>query len=111
MHSARDGKNITVPSLEAALHTALHMSPLAAKSLTSALKPLLREDGTFDLVDTRKHNVSGDEMCDEDGDRMRAKGGASASCTTPRSILHELSLFHEGKTESSYQHSYERGKP
>ena len=67
MYSARDGKNITVPSLEAALHTALHMSPLAAKSLTSALKPLLREDGTFDLVDTRKHNVSGDEVCDEKG--------------------------------------------
>jgi hypothetical protein len=111
MHSARDGKNITVPSLEAALHTALHMSPLAAKSLTSALKPLLREDGTFDLVDTRKHNVSGDGVCDENGDCMRAKGEASGSCTIPRSILHELSLFHERKDESSYRYSYKRGKP
>lgn len=33
------------------------MTPLASKSLTSALKPLLRKDSTFDLVDTRAHNV------------------------------------------------------
>ncbi|KAJ4359702.1 uncharacterized protein N0V89_000258 [Didymosphaeria variabile] len=54
---ARDGKNITVAQVDAALKTALHMSPLAAKSLTGALKGLLRKDGTFDLVDTRRHNV------------------------------------------------------
>jgi hypothetical protein len=35
----------------------LHMNKLAAKSLTTALPPLLRKDGTFDLVDTRRHNV------------------------------------------------------
>ena len=37
--------------------TALHMDKLAAGSLTSSLPPLCRKDGTFDLVDTRRHNV------------------------------------------------------
>jgi hypothetical protein len=37
--------------------TQLHMSKTAAKSLTSALPPLLRKDGTFDLVDLRRHGV------------------------------------------------------
>lgn len=37
--------------------TALHMSRTAARALTGSLKPLLRRDGTFDLVDTRRHNV------------------------------------------------------
>lgn len=37
--------------------TALHMDKLAARSLTASLKPLLRKNGTFDLVDTRRHNV------------------------------------------------------
>jgi len=53
----RDGKNLTVPQVEAALMNVLHMNKLAAKSLTTALPPLLRKDGTFDLVDTRRHNV------------------------------------------------------
>ncbi|KAF3932348.1 Chloroperoxidase [Dactylellina cionopaga] len=53
----RDGKNYTVPMVHAALMKALHMSPTAAWALTTALKPLLRPDGTFDLVDTRRHNV------------------------------------------------------
>ncbi|RDI78611.1 hypothetical protein Vi05172_g11439 [Venturia inaequalis] len=46
-----------MPQVEAALMTALHMSKTASAALTNALKPLVREDGTFDLVDTRKHNV------------------------------------------------------
>ena len=33
------------------------MDKLAARSLTASLKPLLRKNGTFDLVDTRRHNV------------------------------------------------------
>lgn len=37
--------------------TALHMTKSAAKSLTSSLPPLLRKDGTFDLVTLRRHNV------------------------------------------------------
>ncbi|KAF3910173.1 Chloroperoxidase [Orbilia brochopaga] len=53
----RDGKNYTVPMVHAALMKALHMTPTAAWSLTTALKPLLRPDGTFDLIDTRRHNV------------------------------------------------------
>ncbi|KIX94722.1 uncharacterized protein Z520_09412 [Fonsecaea multimorphosa CBS 102226] len=53
----RDGKNLTIPQVQHALETALHMSPLAAASLCSSLPPLLRKDGTFDLVDTRRHNV------------------------------------------------------
>ncbi|EPS41146.1 hypothetical protein H072_4943 [Dactylellina haptotyla CBS 200.50] len=53
----RDGKNLTVDMVHAALMKALHMTPTAAWALTTALKPLLRPDGTFDLVDTRRHNV------------------------------------------------------
>ncbi|RKK89109.1 hypothetical protein BFJ68_g16796 [Fusarium oxysporum] len=53
----RDGMNITLPRLEAALMTALHMSGTVAHALANTLKPVLREDGTFDLTDSRKHNV------------------------------------------------------
>ncbi|KAH7305557.1 Chloroperoxidase [Stachybotrys elegans] len=53
----RDGKNITLPRLEAALMTALHMTGTVAHALASTLRPIVREDGTFDLVDTRRHNV------------------------------------------------------
>jgi hypothetical protein len=37
--------------------TVLHMDRLAATALTSSLPPLCRKDKTFDLVDTRRHNV------------------------------------------------------
>jgi hypothetical protein len=53
----RDGKNITLPRVEAALMTALHMTSTVAGALANSLKPVLREDGTFDLVDARTHNV------------------------------------------------------
>ncbi|KAK7211070.1 hypothetical protein V2G26_018248 [Clonostachys chloroleuca] len=53
----RDGKNITLPRLEAALMEALHMTGTVAHALANTLKPVLREDGTFDLVDARTHNV------------------------------------------------------
>jgi len=53
----RDGKNLTLPQVQHALETALHMDWLAAASLCSSLPPLVRKDGTFDLVDTRRHNV------------------------------------------------------
>lgn len=46
-----------MPQVQTALMTALHMSKIASASLTNGLKPLVREDGTFDLIDTRKHNV------------------------------------------------------
>ena len=55
--SARDGKNLTLAQIEQALIQHLHMTKLLATSLTNALKPLVRKDGTFDLVDTRKHNM------------------------------------------------------
>lgn len=55
--SPRDGQNITLAQVQHALQTALHMDWLAAASLVSSLPPLLRADGTFDLVDTRRHNV------------------------------------------------------
>lgn len=35
----------------------LHMDKTAAAALTRSLRPLCRKDGTFDLVDTRRHNV------------------------------------------------------
>lgn len=55
--SPRDGKNITLGQVQHALMTALHMDFLAAASLTASLPPLCRGDGTFDLIDTRRHNV------------------------------------------------------
>ncbi|OJZ79921.1 hypothetical protein ASPFODRAFT_98590, partial [Aspergillus luchuensis CBS 106.47] len=53
----RDGKNISLPRVEAALMTALHMDKALASALTRSLRPLGREDGTFDLQDMRRHNV------------------------------------------------------
>lgn len=53
----RDGKNITLPRLEAALMTALHMSGTVARTLADQIKSVVREDGTFDLVDVRQHNL------------------------------------------------------
>ena len=48
---------MTLSQVENALKTALHMDKLAASSITRTLRPLCRADGTFDLVDTRRHNV------------------------------------------------------
>ncbi|KAK3368589.1 Chloroperoxidase [Podospora didyma] len=54
----RDGKSITLPRVEAALMTALHMDAVLAHTLAVQLKPLLHADTkTFDLVDMRQHNV------------------------------------------------------
>jgi len=53
----RDGKNISLPQVEAALMTGLHMSSTLASTLAHTLRPLCRADGTFDLQDMRKHNV------------------------------------------------------
>lgn len=53
----RDGKDISIPQVEAALMTALHMTKTLAGSLSGTLKSLLHEDGTFDLRDMRRHNV------------------------------------------------------
>ncbi|KAK7962759.1 Cloroperoxidase [Apiospora aurea] len=53
----RDGKNLTLPMLEAALMEALHMTGTVAHALADQMKPVLREDGTFDLSDSRMHNV------------------------------------------------------
>jgi len=36
---------------------ALHMTSTVAGALANAIKPLVRDDGTFDLVDTRMHNL------------------------------------------------------
>jgi hypothetical protein len=56
-NSPRDGKNLTLAKVDSALKTALHFSSPLAASLSNSLKPLLRKDGTFDLVDMRSHNV------------------------------------------------------
>jgi hypothetical protein len=37
--------------------TALHMSKTAAAAISGPLPPLCRKDGTFDLIDTRRHDV------------------------------------------------------
>jgi hypothetical protein len=57
MYRPRDGKNISLPQVEAALMTGLHMSSTLASTLAHTLRPLCRADGTFDLHDMRKHNV------------------------------------------------------
>jgi hypothetical protein len=57
IHSPRDGKNITMPQVEEALMTALHMDKTLASAITNPLRSLLRKDGTFDLVLMRQHNV------------------------------------------------------
>ncbi|KAG9525022.1 Cloroperoxidase, partial [Aureobasidium melanogenum] len=53
----RNGKNITLPQVEEALRTALHMDKGLATAITNPLRSLLRKDGTFDLVLMRQHNV------------------------------------------------------
>jgi hypothetical protein len=53
----RDGKNITQPRLEAALMESVHMTGTVAHALANTIKSLKREDGTFDLVDIRQHNL------------------------------------------------------
>jgi len=53
----RDGKNITPERVEAVLMSTLHMDKALASSLARSLRPLVRKDGTFDLVDMRRHNV------------------------------------------------------
>lgn len=53
----RDGKNISLPQVEAALMTGLHMSSTLASTLAHSLRPLCRADGKFDLYDMRRHNV------------------------------------------------------
>jgi hypothetical protein len=39
------------------LMTALHMEKALASAITNPLRPLLRKDGTFDLINMRQHNV------------------------------------------------------
>ncbi|KAK6000392.1 hypothetical protein QM012_003638 [Aureobasidium pullulans] len=53
----RNGKNITLPQVEEALRTALHMDKALATAITKPLRSLVRKDGTFDLVLMRQHNV------------------------------------------------------
>lgn len=43
--------------VEAALMTALHHDKILAHTLAIQLQPLCRKDGTFDLIDMRRHNV------------------------------------------------------
>jgi len=53
----RDGRNITRAKLKAALIAAGNSTPLFAEVLTSIVKPVTRKDGTFTLVDLRRHNA------------------------------------------------------
>ncbi|KAH0042351.1 Cloroperoxidase, partial [Aureobasidium melanogenum] len=53
----RNGRNITLPQVEEALVTALHMDKALATAITNPLRSLLRKNGTFDLVLMRQHNV------------------------------------------------------
>ena len=43
--------------LEAALMEGVHATGTLAHALAGTMKPVLREDGTFDLSDSRTHNV------------------------------------------------------
>ncbi|PFH61403.1 hypothetical protein XA68_17455 [Ophiocordyceps unilateralis] len=53
----RDGRNLTVAQVEAALCEALSMTSHLAASNTRQLKSILRPNGTFDLTDLRQHGV------------------------------------------------------
>ncbi|RCI16014.1 hypothetical protein L249_3323 [Ophiocordyceps polyrhachis-furcata BCC 54312] len=53
----RDGRNVTVAQVEAALREALSMTSHLAARTTGQLKAILRPDGTFDLTDLRKHGT------------------------------------------------------
>jgi hypothetical protein len=53
----RDGKNITRDKLKAALIVSGNCTPLFADVLTSVVKQVTRDDGTFTLVDLRQHNA------------------------------------------------------
>jgi len=53
----RDGKNITQAHLKAALIVAGNSSSLFADVFASIVKPILHKDGTFTLVDLRRHNA------------------------------------------------------
>jgi hypothetical protein len=46
-----------MPRLKVALMEALHMSGTVAHALASTMQPVVRADGTFDLVDVRQHNL------------------------------------------------------
>ena len=53
----RDGKNITRDKLKAALIVSGNCTPLFADVLTSVVKQITRDDGTFTLVDLRQHDA------------------------------------------------------
>jgi hypothetical protein len=53
----RDGKDLTIPQIEEALMISLHQTKSLAASIARPLNQILRPDGTFDLVDMRRHNV------------------------------------------------------
>ncbi|KAI7108726.1 Cloroperoxidase [Hortaea werneckii] len=52
----RDGKNMTIQQVEEALMTSLHQDKALASAISRPLNQILRPDGTFDLVDMRRHN-------------------------------------------------------
>jgi len=53
----RDGKNLTILQVEEALMISLHQTRALASSIARPLNQILRPDGTFNLVDMRRHNV------------------------------------------------------
>ncbi|KAK3673079.1 hypothetical protein LTR78_006919 [Recurvomyces mirabilis] len=55
--SPRDGNNITRDRLKAALIVSGNCTHLFADVLTSVVKSVTRADGTFTLVDLRRHNA------------------------------------------------------
>lgn len=57
MTRPRNGKDITIPQVEEALMTSLHQDKALASSIARPLRQIVRKDGTFDLVDMRRHNV------------------------------------------------------
>lgn len=57
LYRPRDGRDITRNRLKAALIVAGNCTPLFADVLSSIVKPLIRKDGTFTLVDLRRHNA------------------------------------------------------
>ncbi|EME42789.1 hypothetical protein DOTSEDRAFT_36581 [Dothistroma septosporum NZE10] len=53
----RDGKGLTISQVEQACMIGLHQSKALATAIARPLKEIVRSNGTFDLIDLRRHNV------------------------------------------------------
>ncbi|KAK4613679.1 Putative sterigmatocystin biosynthesis peroxidase stcC [Fulvia fulva] len=53
----RDGRGLTIAQVEEACMRGVHQSKALSSAVARPLKQIVRSDGTFDLIDLRRHNV------------------------------------------------------